>query len=136
MCKLHFFQNGCKGTIYFPSVKTISMNDPILSFFIGGLRSALPLATEGTQEQASVLQVLGSWLTVIVVVIVYWLTVIVYVGSLGIFFKEIKIQNALKAQRNPLYVKINSLQIFLSKPLAVLKYSSIFAPPLICSYIS
>jgi len=29
------------------------MNDPILSFFIGGLRSALPLATEGTQEQAS-----------------------------------------------------------------------------------
>ena len=48
-----YFQNGCKGTIYFPSVKTNSMNDPILSFFIGGLRSALPLATEGTQEQAS-----------------------------------------------------------------------------------
>ena len=41
----------------------------------------------------SVLQVLGSWLTVIVVVIVYWLTVIVYVGFLGIIFKEVKAQS-------------------------------------------
>jgi len=49
-----YFQNGCKGTKYLIPIKIKSMNASILSFFIGGLRSALPLATEGTQEQASV----------------------------------------------------------------------------------